>query len=148
MKLKTRHFGTIEIDEKKILDFPEGLPGFENVKKFILLGKLEEESPFQWLQSVDSPELAFVVIDPRLIMPDYIVDVDDNEAEILEIKNTDNVLVYSIVVVPEDITAMTANLKAPVLINTENNKGKQMINKNDEYPLKYYIIEELKRIGG
>lgn len=148
MKLETRHFGTIEIDEKKILDFPEGLPGFENVKKFILLGKLEEESPFQWLQSVDSPELAFVVIDPRLIKPDYIVDVDDNEAEILEVKDTNNVLVYSIVVVPEDITAMTANLKAPVLINTENNKGKQMINRNDEYPLKYYIIEELKRMGG
>lgn len=148
MKLETRHFGTIEIDEKKILDFPEGLPGFENVKKFILLGKLEEESPFQWLQSVDSPELAFVIIDPRLIKPDYIVDVDDNEVEILEVKDTNNVLVYSIVVVPEDITAMTANLKAPVLINTENNKGKQIINTNDEYPLKYYIIEELKRMGG
>jgi flagellar assembly factor FliW len=148
MNLDTKNFGLIEIDDEKILDFPEGIPGFEDVKKFVLLGKLDGGLPFQWLQGVNNTDLAFVVIDPRLIKPDYIVDADDSEVEVLGVRDVNNVLVLSIVVVPEDIAGMTANLKAPVLINTENNKGKQVVNNNYEYPVKYYIIEELRRIGG
>jgi flagellar assembly factor FliW len=146
MELNTKHFGFIEIDEKNIIDFPEGIPGFENVKKFVLLSN--EDSPFQWLQGVDNPHLAFVVIDPRLCKEDYVVDVEDAEVEILDIRDSSKVLVYSIVVVPEDISKMTANLKAPVLINTENNKGKQVILNNEDYPIKYYILQQLQKTGG
>jgi flagellar assembly factor FliW len=147
MRLNTKHFGLIEIDENNIIDFPEGVPGFENVKKFVLLSNVEEDSPFQWLQAVDNTDLAFVVIDPRLLRADYIVDVDDAEVEILDIKDTEKVLIYSIVVVPEDLSKMRANLKAPVLINTENNTGKQIVMEKGNYPIKYYFMEELQKIG-
>lgn len=148
MQLNTRHFGLIDIDEKYIIDFPEGVPGFEHVKKFVLLGKIEEDNPFQWLQGVDNTDLAFVVIDPRIIMPDYTVDVDDNEVSIIEINDVDKVQVYSIVVIPEDVSKMTANLKAPVLINLENNKGKQVVLEKSNYKIKHYIIDELRKTGG
>ncbi|MGE4284122.1 MAG: flagellar assembly protein FliW [Clostridia bacterium] len=145
MQLNTRHFGLIEINEEDIIDFPEGLPGFEDVKKFIIINSYDENSPFQWLQSIDNPELAFVIIDPRLIKNEYIVDVDTAEVEILNITDVNKVLIYSIIVVPEDITKMTANLKAPVIINTENNKGKQVVMENNEYTLRYCFLEGLRR---
>ncbi|MDK2800252.1 MAG: flagellar assembly factor FliW [Clostridiales bacterium] len=148
MQLNTRHFGLIEIDENKIIDFPEGIPGFQDIKKFVILSSDDKGSPFQWLQAVDNPDLAFVVIDPRFFRPEYVVDVNDAEIEILNIQDPTNVLIYAIVVVPEDISKMTANLKAPVLINTENNRGKQIVMDKDDYKVKHYIMEELKKSGG
>jgi len=148
MQLNTRHFGQMEIEEKGIIEFPEGIPGFENAKKFALLASTEEGSPFQWLQGVDNTELAFVVIDPKVFKPDYSVDVDDDEVEVLKIKDVEKVIVLTIIVVPEDITKMTANLKAPVLINTENNRGKQVILDKGDYELKHYVLQELRQKGG
>jgi len=148
MLLHTKHFGQLEIDEEGIVDFPEGLPGFEYVKRFILLGKNDEDSPFQWLQGVDNPDVAFVVIDPIILKKDYVVDVPDEEVEFLNITDSDKVMIFCIVVVPEDISKMTANLKAPVLINPENKKGKQIVTDNKEYNIKHYILEELRQKGG
>lgn len=145
MELKTKHFGVIDIDEELIIKFSEGLPGFRNVKKFILLGKEDEESPFLWLQGIDDTNLAFVLIDPYLIMPGYDIDIDDREVEILEIQDVKKVLIYCIVVIPEDIKKMSANLKAPVLINTENNRGKQVILEKGDYNVRHYILEGLKK---
>ena len=148
MQLNTKCFGEIEIDEKGIITFPEGIPGFEDVKKFVMLGSTEENSPFQWLQSVDNTDLAFVVIDPKHFKPDYVVDVNDADIAVLDIHNVDKVLVLTVVVIPEDITKMTTNLRAPVLINTENNRGKQVIQENGEYQIRHFIMEELRKIGG
>lgn len=149
MRLDTRHFGTIEIDEKGIINFNEGLPGFEHVKQFVLLGG-DEQSPFKWLQSVDEPELAFVVVDPFCIRKDYDITLEDAVLEKLGIKGPEDVLVYSIVVVPEDTSRMSMNLKAPVVINVKNNKGMQVILDTDEYSVRHYILEELQRqeVGG
>jgi flagellar assembly factor FliW len=148
MELTTKHFGLIEIDEKGIISFPEGIPGFEDVKKFVLLGNASQDNPFQWLQSVDKPDLAFIIIDPKVFRPDYIVDVDDNKVEILEINHIEKVLVYAIVVIPEDVRKMTANLAAPVLINTMNNLGKQVTLEKGNYMIRHYILDELERMGG
>ncbi len=140
MELQTKHFGTIEVDEKDILYFPSGIPGFENVKKFTLLGKQDPESPFFWLQGVDDPELAFVVTDPFSVNQNYYVDADDKEIEEIKIKDSEQVLTLSIVTIPERIKDMTINLKAPVLINMHNNMGKQIIMKDETFPVKYYIM--------
>ena len=148
MDIDTRHFGKITIKDEDIIDFPEGIPGFEDTKKFVLLDDGDKSSPFRWLQGVDNPELALVLIDPRYFKPDYLVDVNDADVEILDIKDIDKVLVYSIVVIPEDVSKMTANLKAPVLINTENRTGKQVVTENNDYKVRHYIMEELKLIGG
>lgn len=144
MDLETRHFGKIEVDEKGIVNFPEGLPGFEDAKKFILLGG-GDDSPFRWLQSVDRPELAFVVVNPFSIKKDYDIDIPDNVLERLEIENTEDMQLYSIVVVPEDVSKMSMNLKAPVIINVKNKKGAQVVLDTDVYGVRHYILDELRK---
>ena len=117
MLLKTRHFGEIDIDENEVLSFEEGLPGFEGVKRYIILGNSEDEYPFKWLQGIDDPSLAFVVIDPLIIKKDYDFEIKENIIKLLSIEKVEDVRVYCIVVVPDDISKISMNLKAPVIVN-------------------------------
>lgn len=145
MQLETKHFGQIEIDEKGIIDFPDGVPGFEESKKFVLLGSEDPESMFRWLQSVDLPQLAFAVVDPFAIRMDYSIDISDEYVEKLSIGSQEDILVYSIVVVPEDVTKISMNLKAPVIINIKSGKGAQIVLDTDRYSVRHYIMEELRK---
>ena len=70
MKLHTKNFGLLEIEEEKIIAFPEGIPGFEEEKEFVIINNEDEENPFCWLQSVNNPDLAFVITTPFLIFSD------------------------------------------------------------------------------
>jgi flagellar assembly factor FliW len=148
MQLETKHFGSIEVDESGIIDFPDGLPGFENVKKYILLVRGTEDSPFKWLQSIDDPKLAFVVADTFAIKNDYDIEIDDKLLSTIEVQNESDLQIYSIVVIPEDISKTTINLKAPVIINTRSFKGMQVILDTDRYGVRHYIQEELRRQEG
>lgn len=139
--LETRHFGPVQVDENEVLIFPEGIPGFEDSVRFVLLGKTEAEIPFFWLQSIDHPEIAFVVVDPFTVYEDYQVNVDDSELDILGIGNPERILTLCIVVIPEDIKQMRANLKAPILINMDTNTGKQVLQNNDSLPVRYFLIQ-------
>ncbi|MDK2919035.1 MAG: flagellar assembly factor FliW [Candidatus Petromonas sp.] len=147
MKINTRHFGEIEINENEIINFPDGLLGFEDIKKYILINSPDPEVPFQWLQSVDEPNLAFVVTSPFLFKSDYEFDIPQNVVEKLEIEKTEDVMIYSIAVVPDDIKDMTINLKGPIIINTKTNRAKQIVLEDDKYTLKYKIFENIKKIG-
>ncbi|EOD00371.1 flagellar assembly protein FliW [Caldisalinibacter kiritimatiensis] len=145
MKLNTKHFGEIEIDENRIITFPDGLLAFENNKKFIIIDNPDQEIPFQWLQSIDDPDLAFVIINPFIFKKDYEFDIPKAVVKKLEIQEEKDVAVYSIVVVPDDITKMTANLSGPVIINTKSKIGKQIVLEDSRYSTKHYILEELKQ---
>lgn len=139
MKLETAHFGSIEINEADFIDFPEGISGFETSKKYALIGQDVNESPFFWLQSVDQPELCFVVTDPFMVYNSYGVDIDDEDIKLLHITDANSVLTLVIVVIPEDIEETRVNLKAPILINVEKKLGKQVIQKNDHLPVRYFL---------
>lgn len=139
--LETRHFGIIEVDEKDVLSFPEGMPGFESCKQYTLLGREGGVTPFFWLQGIDQPEIALVVVDPFSIYEEYSIDVDDAEVEILEIDDAKNILILCVVVVPDDIKGMRANLRAPLLINLKNNVGKQVLQNRDDLPMRYLILQ-------
>ncbi|MDP4093185.1 MAG: flagellar assembly protein FliW [Bacillota bacterium] len=145
MLLKTKHFGEMEVDEKGIINFGEGLPGFQNMHRFILLNTGKEDSPFRWLQSVDESDLAFATVDPFAIRKDYNFELNEPLVSTLGIETEDDILILSIVVVPKDISKMTMNLKAPVVINTKNKKGVQVILDTNEYGVRHYILEELRR---
>ena len=139
MQLDTAHFGKIEINEEDFIYFPEGIPGFENSKRYALIGNDTGEAIFFWLQSVDMPELCFVVTDPFMVYDGYGVDVDDEDVELLKITDANKVLSLTIVIIPEDINEIRVNLKAPILINMEKKLGKQIIQKNDNLPIRYYL---------
>ncbi len=144
MLLNTKHFGDIDVKDNNIINFINGLPGFEKVKKYTIIENEEKESPFKWLQGIEDTELAFVIIDPFIIRKNYEINLDDETLKNLEIKEAKDVAVYSIVVVPEDISKMTMNLQAPLIINTANNRGKQLILDTDRYGVRHYILEELQ----
>jgi flagellar assembly factor FliW len=145
MILETKHFGEIELDEKSILKFDSGLPGFENVREYILIDSPDEQSIFKWLQSVDEPALAFAIVNPFLVKTDYDFEIGDEDARMLEIDNAEDVVVYSILVVPEDLTKVSMNLKAPLIINARNKKGAQIVLDTDKYTVRHYVLDELHR---
>lgn len=145
MLLETKHFGEIEYEQGSIICFDSGLPGFENDKKFIIIDSPEEQSIFKWLQSIDEPMLAFAIVNPFLIKADYDFDISDEDAKILEIDNAEDIVVYSILVVPEELTKVSMNLKAPVIINARKRKGAQIVLDTDKYTVRHYVLDELRR---
>lgn len=145
MLINTRHFGEIEVDEKGIIHFEEGLPGFANYHKFVLLGTEDMESPFKWLQSVEDGNLAFALVNPFAIKPDYDIDIDDEYVKALGIQSPNDVLVFAVVVVSQDILKCSMNLKAPVIINVRNKKGAQIILDTNRYGVRHYIADELRK---
>lgn len=143
MNIKTKNFGLVSYNEEDVLYFDDGIPGFEGLKSFILLS-VDEYTPFKWLQSLDDTNIAFVIIDPKVVVKDYKVEINEETVELLDIKDLNHILVFAIVVIPDEIEKMTANLKAPIIINAENNKGMQILLDNDDYMIKHPILKELK----
>ncbi len=143
MILQTKYFGDLDINESDIIRFNHGLPGFDKVHEFILINNEEEGSPFKWLQGVSEPKPAFVIVDPFAIKKDYEIKLIDEVLKELEIEEAETVSLYCIVVVPDDITKMTVNLQAPVVINTISRKGRQYILDTDRYGVRHYVLEEL-----
>ena len=143
MILNTKNFGEVEVGEQDVLEFEYGIPGFENMTKFLILGKTDDEnSPFFWLQSAQNSNLAFVIMNPRDLVPDYEVEIDMFTANVLKIKDENDALIYAIVTVPEDISKISINLKAPIVINAKNNRGCQVVLENEKYRFKHIITEE------
>ena len=141
MILKTKHFGEIEVEEDKVILFLDGILGFEEVKKYTIIQNPNPEVPFHWLQSIDNPGLAFVITNPFLFKTDYAFDIPDKVLAHLGIVGKEDVAVFSIAVVPEELEKMTINLRGPIIINIEKQKGKQLVLDGEGYELKYHIFQ-------
>lgn len=142
LEIRTTRYGemeTIHVSEDTVLAFPEGVPGFERHRRFALIedGKL---APFGWLQSLHDPLVGFLVIEPGLLMPDYEFDISDPDAELLGLDDPSSARVLSILVVPEDVRAMTANLQAPLIVNQRKRIAKQVILTDERFPLRYPVF--------
>ncbi|MFP3153740.1 flagellar assembly protein FliW [Lachnospiraceae bacterium ZAX-1] len=145
MKITTRLFGEIEIEESKIIHFANGIIGFFDCKNFILVHDEEREDKhnISWLQSIDEPAFAMAVIDPVLIKEDYNPMVDDELLKSLGELSQENTYVLVTVTIPADIKKLSVNLKAPIVINVDEYKAGQFIVEGD-YPIKYAIYDILK----
>lgn len=142
MKLNTKHFGEIEINEDGIIIFEDGIPGFRDVKKYVIIKNPNPEIPFNWLQGVDKTDLAFVIVNPFLFKENYQFDIPQNTINELEIDSINDVFILCIVTIPENLSDTTMNLKAPVIINTKIKKGKQIVLETDKYEVKYKIFNK------
>lgn len=147
MLIKTKHFGEIELDEDKILTFKDGIMGFEESKRFTILFDSEDEvrPSISWLQSCDEPALALPVINPLLAKADYNPIVDDEVLEPLGDLNDENLVILLTLTVPSDITKMTTNLKAPIIINADNRTGCQVVVENQDYEIKFKVYDKFNR---
>lgn len=150
MILQTKHFGEIGVERENIVIFNDGLPGFESAKEFIIIDSLEAESPFKWLQCTNHSDLAFAVVNPFFIKKDYDFEINDEAVRRLQIEKEEDVAVYAILVVPEDLNKISMNLKAPVIININTKKAAQIILDTDKYTVRHYILDEIRRqeVGG
>lgn len=144
MNLKTRFFGEVEIDENKVIIFDEGIPGFENLKRFLYMIDKDENSPFCWLQSIEDTDIVFTLLDIYMIMQDYNPIVSKELIEDIGTFDKGDLLIYTIVNIPDDIKNISVNLKAPIVINMNNNKAKQIISTNEEYEIRTYIYDKLR----
>lgn len=142
MIIETR-FGSSETSESKIITFPYGLPGFEELRKFIIV-EVDETRPIYWLQSIENKHIALPVIVSLAILNDYNINIREHELDDLELDSPDDILILNVVVIPEDITKMTVNLAAPVVINAKRGIGKQIIIDAAELPLRYPVYEAIR----
>ena len=147
-KIYTSRFGEIEVDEAKVVHFKDGIPAFEDEHEFIIL-PYEEESPYYFMQSLQSPDLAFLLTIPFLFFNDYSFEIDDETMRELDIKNQDDVFYYSMITIPNgSVRYMTANLVAPIVINGENMKAKQVVLEKSNYTTKHRLFPESAKKEG
>lgn len=138
-KIKTRLGGEVEITARNLIRIAEGLLGFPDFVEFALIPH-GEESPFLWLQSIDEPELAFITIDPRIFLPDYLPDVAPDELAAIGLSSVADAALLSIVVIPDDPERMTANLQGPVLVNPATHLGRQVISRSVKHRVRHHIL--------
>ncbi len=144
MKIATSRFGEIEINEDSIVSMPDGMLGFGDIKEYVLI-QHNEGSPFLWYQAVHEPNLAFVIVDPFTFFPDYEVQLTKADLDALKCEKLTDLAVFAVVVIPENPENMTANLRGPIVINTENHIGRQVVLTNGRYLPNQPIIPALKQ---
>jgi len=145
MKVDTKAFGLIDVDERQKIKIPEGLYGFEDNVEYVLIDA--EQQPFYWLQSVNDKDIAFVLINPFLFRPDYELNIPNEDLDDIGLKTPEKALIFSIVTIPPDGSAMTANLQGPLVINRDNMTGKQWILSDVRWKTRHDIAAELNSAG-
>jgi flagellar assembly factor FliW len=141
VKVATKAYGLIDVDERQKIIFPQGLFGFEPLKEYVLLDA--ERQPFYWLQSVDEERVAFILIDPFLFRPDYEVNISNGELLDISLSSPDTALIFSIVTIPPENGPITANLQGPLIINRDTHYGKQAVLSDPRWTTRHDIMGEL-----
>jgi flagellar assembly factor FliW len=141
VKVSTKAYGLIDVDERQRIRFPLGLLGFEPLKEYVLLDA--ERQPFYWLQSLDVEQAAFILINPFLFRPDYELNIDDEDLEDIGLSGPEKALIFAVVTIPPDGGPMTANLQGPLIINRDIRTGKQAVLTDPRWKTKHDILGEL-----
>ena len=127
----------IDIAKTVQVQLPLGLLGFEQIKTYSLITKPDQE-PFLWLAVPEGEDLAFLVVPPSFVMPDYAPDLSDEDVDFLEIRNPNDAIVLNIVTFRSEGSA-TVNLKGPIVINRHTMIGKQVVLSRSDYPIQHPI---------
>lgn len=139
MKIMTTRFGEIEIDSNHIITFEQGVPGFQDQKRFTII-PLEENNPFHFLQAVDEPDLCFIISDPFVFYQDYEFKIPENVQAQLNIKAQEDVAIWSIITIVGELDTATINLLGPIIINVREKCGKQIILHDSSYETKHPLL--------
>lgn len=141
MKFETTRFGAIEVSSEEIYIFPDGPLGFPECTRFTFIDE-EHTVPFRMLQSLDNPALAFVIVDPQAVRPDYTFQVSKDD--LAQVKATDpaGLSVYAIVTMAKELKDVTVNLQGPLVVNAEKRLGHQFVLNTDEFTTRESIVSE------
>lgn len=136
-EIQSKAYGTISVQEQQVVHFSRGLFGFEDYHDYALLDS--NTPPFYWLQSVQDPDLAFVLINPYVVARDYVLDIAEEDLEAIEAPDGDDLLVFAIVTIPRDRTQISCNLQGPVVINRRARLARQAISLDPRWEIKHFL---------
>lgn len=141
MKIETKYHGTVEYEEKDIIFFKNGLPGFEELHKFIIF-PLEDNPYFKILQAIKVPEIGLVTVNPFDFVKEYEISLSEELQQALQVEKPEEVLILNTVTLNSEVSKITTNLKAPIVININKRLGEQIILDNEKYSIKHPLVRE------
>lgn len=145
MRITTQRFGYeehLEVSEDSVFDISPGLTGFEQLHRYVLL--VDDDSPVEWLQSVEQPQLAFALLEPFLFYPDYGFELADRDCEDLGLQEPQDALVRCVLTLHDSAELITANLLAPLVLNRRGHRGRQIVLQDSNLPLRFPVFEALR----
>ena len=140
MTIQTLRFGPIEVPEEKFITMARPILGFEKLTRFCLI-EIDDLRPFMWFQSIEDETVAFLVVNPLLIQPDYRIEINRNEIAELRVGTPDSVETYVIVTIPDNPGEISANMQGPLLVNVETNLAKQLVLVNSKYNIQHRLLD-------
>lgn len=141
MKIATKYYGEIEVNREEVITFSKGIPGFLEEEKFTLL-PLNDEDVFFLLQSLKTPDLAFMITDPFAFYKEYDFNLASHYMTELDITSEKNVMVYAFVTMRDPFLESTINLQAPLILNREQKRGRQIILTGTDYKTKHPLFQK------
>lgn len=144
MKIKTSRFGELQVNDTDILTFNDGILGFENLTRFFIVDP-GDSTLILWLQSIDNGSVAFPILEPKIFKPDYTAKLLPADLNALKLETLDNAKIYSILTIPKNVTEMSANMKAPIVINRSSKIAKQIVLQDSKLPVQFEMYKELKK---
>jgi flagellar assembly factor FliW len=144
MLIQTTRFGAVKVTTEDILNFPEGILGFNDLRQFVLLDDPNDEI-FAWLQACELPDVAFPVLEPELFAPNYQVALTKHDIESIRLSANERTRCFAIITIPSDATLMTANLKAPIVINIEKRIARQCVLQDNHLAIREPIFSKLQQ---
>jgi len=144
VKVPTTRFGEVEVDDNDVFELASPIPGFPKTTNFFFIQK-DNIKPFKWMQSVQEPELTFVVVEPYHFFHDYVPQISIYDANEIGASTVEEMTLLVIVVLPEDLTKMTANLRGPLILNRNTRQMKQVFIDSDKWGVRESIVEAIKR---
>jgi len=141
--IKTGRFGQLSVGNNEIISIPQGILGFPQYKKFCLVDP-GDDTLILWLQSLENPSIVFPLLEPKIFKPDYAARLSATELRELKLENINQSAVFGILTIPEDVSQMTANIKAPLVINLKEQLARQVVLQENEYGIRHEMFKELK----
>lgn len=148
MNINSITFGSIDINDDTVYTFPDGIPGLRGVKKYVILDR-EDAHPYRWLQAVEAPFFTLMIVDPAAIVPEYELTLQPEHLERLQLTKEEEAYFFCVVTLPEQYQDLTANLRAPLVLNTEKRLGLQVeVDGPDEWlKFRVYPVAKEQREG-
>lgn len=144
MKINTTRFGELEVVTEDIITFKEGILGFDNLKRFFVVDP-GDQTLILWLQSTEDASVAFPIVEPKIYKPDYSVKLVPAEYTSLALETLNSATIYTILTIPKDVTEMSANLKAPIVINNQTKIARQLVLQDSKLEVRYPMYLALKQ---
>ena len=141
MVIKTKFLGEIEISDKDVVVFDEGIPGFLSMHRFTVIND-SNNTLISYMQSLDEENVCFIMMPPVLVEKDYDIEISESTVKKLKIERPEDVKLYAILTIPGNFKDATVNLKAPIVVNTNNNKARQEILDDERYGIRHRIVKE------